>query len=88
MEKPKQPTNKKYLVIGIYDETRQTTYDFIAAKSAEEAEQIVRKARDNAWLWEPVATYTSADLIETANELKGMTLAKVRESWRTTKSLL
>ena len=35
MEKPKQPTNKKYLVIGIYDETRQTTYDFIAAKSAE-----------------------------------------------------
>ncbi len=88
MKKPKKQTTEKYLVIGTYYETRQTTGDYIVAKSPDEAERIVRRARDKGCLWEPVTTYTSTELTEAAIELKEMTLAKVRKSWRTTKSLL
>ena len=83
-----QRKSEKYLVIGTYYETRQTTYDYIAAQSPEQAEWIVRKARDKGDLWEPVTTYDFRELMETAVELKEMTRAKVRQSWKTTKSML
>ena len=83
-----QKRSEKYLVIGTYYETRQTTYDYIAAPSQAQAEGIVRKARDKGDLWEPVATYDFRELMETAVELKEMTCAEVRKGWKTTKSML
>jgi hypothetical protein len=78
----------KYLVIGTYCETSQTTYDYIVARCPEQAEGIVRRARDTGDLWEPVATYDSNELMESAMQLREMTLAEIRKGWQETKSLL
>lgn len=80
--------NKKYLVIGTYDGTRKTTYDFIAAPSADKAEELVRRARDPGDTWEPVATYVDTELMETAIELRISSITEIRKGWADTKSML